>query len=83
MPGLDVTDNAANLDGQQGVALWAVDGTLREEIVIDPSSGRYIGERMTTLAAGTDSWQGVPAGTVMYFTSVRTGVAAKIGVAPR
>jgi hypothetical protein len=83
MPGLDVTDNAANLDGQQGVALGAVDGTLRQEIVIDPASGRYIGERMTTLAAGTDAWQGVPAGTVMYFTSVRTGVATKIGVAPR
>ncbi|QUQ66393.1 CU044_5270 family protein [Kutzneria sp. CA-103260] len=83
MPGLDVTDNAANLDGQRGVALGAVDGTLRQEIVIDPDSGSYIGNRSTTLAAGTEAWQGVPAGTVVEFTSVRTAVATKIGVAPR
>ncbi|HTI20974.1 MAG TPA: CU044_5270 family protein [Kutzneria sp.] len=83
MPGLDVTDNAANLDGQRGVALGVSNGTLRQEIVIDPASGRYIGERLVNLVAGTDALAGVPAGTVVDFTAVTTGVAEKIGVAPR
>jgi hypothetical protein len=47
MSGLDVTDNAANLDGQRGVALGVSDGTLRQEIVIDPGTGRFIGDRLT------------------------------------
>jgi hypothetical protein len=83
MPGLDVTDNAANLDGQRGVALGVSNGTLRQKIVIDPASGRYVGERLVNLVVGTDAWAGVPAGTVVDFTAVTPGVAEKIGVEPR
>jgi hypothetical protein len=32
---------------------------------------------------GRDYWAGVKAGSVIEFNSVRVGVAAKIGVAPR
>jgi hypothetical protein len=83
MPGLDVTDNAANVDGQRGVALGVSNGTLRQEIVLDPSTGRYIGDRLTLVVDGSDYWAGVKAGSVVEFNSVRIGVAEKIGVAPR
>ncbi|MEV6612188.1 CU044_5270 family protein [Kutzneria sp. NPDC051319] len=83
VPGLDVTDNAANLDGQRGVALGVSNGTLRQEIVIDPGTGRYIGDRLTLVVDGSEYWAGVKAGSVVEFTSVRIGVAEKIGVAPR
>jgi len=83
MPGLDVTDNSATLDGQRGVALGASNGTLRQEIVIDPSTGRYIGERLILMVDGTQYWKGLKPGTVIESSSVRIAVAEKIGVAPR
>jgi len=83
MPGLDVTDNAATLDGQHGVALGAANEGLRQEIVIDPATGRYLGERLILTIDGTGFWNGLKPGTVIESTSVRTGVAEKIGVAPR
>jgi hypothetical protein len=83
LPGLDVTDNAATLDGQRGVALGATNENLRQEIVLDPATGRYLGERLVLAVDGTGFWQGLKAGTVIESTSVRTAVAEKIGVAPR
>jgi hypothetical protein len=83
MPGLGLTDNAATVDGQRGVALGVSDGTLRQEIVIDPGTGRFIGDRLTLVVDGRDCWAKVKAGSVIEFNSVRVGVAEKIGVAPR
>jgi hypothetical protein len=83
MPGLDVTDKAANLDGQRGVALGASDGSVGAEIVIDPATGRCIGDRQVLAVPGTSYWSGLKPGTVIEYTSVWTGVTDKIGVAPR
>ncbi len=79
VPGIKVTDGSIDLDGQHGVAL-GVDDNLDEqhEIILDPSSGRYIGDRLVQSKA-TD----VPAGTVIRSSSVRTAVVDKIGVAPK
>jgi RNA polymerase sigma-70 factor (ECF subfamily) len=46
-------------------------GADRREIVIDPVSGQYIGERMITV----HGFGAIPAGTAMESTSVTLSVA--------
>ena len=60
------------LDGAKGTAFTvrSDDGVNIEEIVIDPASGRYIGERL--MLAKADGH--VPAGTALELTAVTTGV---------
>lgn len=79
LPDLTVSDRAANLDGRVGVALRAGAGPQTREIVVDPATGRFIGERVIS----TQEWEGLPAGTVWSFTSVTIGVADGPGVQPR
>jgi hypothetical protein len=78
VPGLEVTDQALDLDGQRGVALSIVQFNQRLDFVVDPTAGRYIGERLVQVEHGN-----VPPGTVMWSASVRTSVVDKIGVAPQ
>lgn len=78
VPGVKVTDRAANLDGKVGVAFGVGEGKSRKEIIIDVATGQFIGERET---AGDDI-DGIEPGTVISFTSVETAVVDKIGVAP-
>ncbi|MFT7837803.1 CU044_5270 family protein [Saccharothrix sp. BKS2] len=78
LPGLRVTDRQADLDGRTGTALGVDDGHVRQEIIIDPGTGRFIGERRIA----TRDVDGFPAGTVMTSTSVETGVADTIGTKP-
>ncbi len=67
-----MTDEAANLDGRQGVALGMTDPSGQtEEIIIDPATGAFIGEREVA-----------DHGAVMGFTAVHSGVADEIGVKP-
>ncbi|CCH33780.1 CU044_5270 family protein [Actinosynnema sp. NPDC047251] len=78
LPGLEVTEKQANLAGRVGTALGIDDGTTRHEIIIDPATGQFIGERQVASRDG-DSFK---AGTVLSFTSVDTGVVDTIGVKP-
>ncbi|SDM58668.1 CU044_5270 family protein [Allokutzneria albata] len=82
LPGLDVTDNAANLDGRRGTALGLTEGDLRDEVIVDTGSGRYIGRRSVLVQPGTGFWAGLPAGTVVEFTAVTVGVTDRAGVVP-
>ncbi|WP_394619672.1 CU044_5270 family protein [Lentzea sp. JNUCC 0626] len=82
LPNLQVTERAANLNGRVGTALGVPGGATREDIIIDPESGRYIGMRMVLTEPGTDSWAGVPAGTDVSFTAVDTGVVDRAGDRP-
>ncbi|MEU4804866.1 CU044_5270 family protein [Actinosynnema sp. NPDC023587] len=78
LPGLDVTDRAADLDGNEGVALGISEGGVRQEVVLDPDTGEVIGERkVSDSVAG-----GIPEGTVTSYTSVTTAVVDGIGVKP-
>ncbi|MBG6192431.1 RNA polymerase sigma-70 factor (ECF subfamily) [Arthrobacter sp. CAN_A212] len=72
IPAVDVTDPRAALDGREGIALGRVSAgeNFRDEIIIDPSSGLLIGERVVALKDAP----GLPAGTVLSWTSVRTSV---------
>jgi hypothetical protein len=79
MPGLDVTEGTANLDGQRGVALGVDDAATRQEIIIDPADGRFIGERFSLTRPGTGIWAGLPAGTVADYSSVHSAVVDSAG----
>ncbi|MFL6077724.1 MAG: CU044_5270 family protein [Mycobacteriales bacterium] len=71
LPGLKVVDHQANLDGRRGVALAITGDDETQQIIIDPATGQFIGER------SVDD-HGRPAD----FTSVTTAVATTIGVRP-
>ncbi|WP_029138401.1 CU044_5270 family protein [Nakamurella lactea] len=79
IPGIEIVDGSANLDGQVGVAFAIEDGIRRSETIIDPKSGAFIGER-DVLTGDTD---GMPAGTTLGYTAVHTAVVDKLGEAPK
>jgi hypothetical protein len=86
IPGLKVTEQVANLDGRTGVALGVdpVDGTFRREIIVDPATGEFIGERRTQLKPDDADFTraGVKPGTVTSTSSVHTAIADQIGTVP-
>ncbi|MET0237789.1 MAG: CU044_5270 family protein [Kibdelosporangium sp.] len=78
LPGLEITDRSANLDGRTGIAFGMADGRVRHEIIIDPQTGGFIGERRTTIRDA----DGIKAGTVISHTSVSTAVVGEAGTRP-
>ncbi|NUT95050.1 MAG: CU044_5270 family protein [Saccharothrix sp.] len=78
VPGLEVTEKQANLGGRLGTALGIDDGDIRQDIIIDPETGQFIGERQVT----TSDRDFLKAGTVLEFTAVETGVVDRIGDKP-
>lgn len=78
LPGLEITDRQANLDGRVGMALGMQDGQSRQDIIIDPATGSFIGERQVL----TDDMDGAPAGTALSSTSLTTAVVNQIGATP-
>lgn len=78
--GLTLTPGAVNLDGRSGTALGIDDGSKksRQEIIIDPATGEYIGEREVMLPGATY----LPPGTVTSYSSVRTAVVDTMGQVP-
>lgn len=71
-----VATGAVDLDGRHGVALGVTTGATRQEIVIDPRTGLYLGERLVLAQPGSGMWQGLPTGTVADYTAVTTGTVA-------
>lgn len=74
IPGVELIDNQANLDGRTGVAIGRTesDGN-RQELIIDPTTGTMIGERdVVTGEAATASR--VPSGTAIEWTAIVTSV---------
>jgi|GEM_PF-561934 len=78
VPALRVTEDVANLDGQRGIALGMDTDGERHDIIIDPGTGAFIGERQTA----TRDIGGLPAGTAGSSTSLRTSVVDEIGATP-
>jgi len=77
IPGVEIVEDQATLDGRVGTAIGRVEsnGGFRQDIIVDPETGLFIGERTTSLTATN----GVPAGTISSWTSVTTSV---VGEAP-
>lgn len=75
IPGVTLTPGSANLDGHTGVAIGRDETNgLRQEIIIDPSTGLLIGEREVLLKASN----GLPAGASMGWTAVTTTVVDSV-----
>lgn len=72
---LEVSDRAVNLDGKVGIAYGSDDGEERQEIIIDPRTGDYIGERQIVTS-------GKNRGQLNSFSSVTTSIVDRIGERP-
>lgn len=70
VPGMEITEKVTNLDGQAGTAFGITRVGRRSDVIIDPSTGQYIGQREVDL----DGVTGVPPGTVISYVSVTTPV---------
>ncbi|MET9224483.1 CU044_5270 family protein [Lentzea sp. NPDC003310] len=82
LPDLRVTETTANLNGKVGTALGLPGGTLRDDIIVDPESGRFLGVRSVLLQPGTDFWEGLNPGTQVSFSAVDVGVVDRAGEKP-
>ena len=70
LPGIRITDGNAVLDGRTGIAFSLEADAGGREIIVDPRTGLFIGERtLTTSATGA-----IPAGTEQEYTAVSTAV---------
>ena len=76
MPAVVVTDEQATLDGRVGTAigLHGDVGDTRQEIIIDPASGEYIGVRLVTV----DGFGEIPPGTALEATAVSATVVNSV-----
>ena len=79
LPGVSVAERALDVDGQECLALVHDAGRTRTEVMIDRTNGQFAGERDTLRA---DSRCGLPAGSVISTTAVRTAVVDGIGEPP-
>ncbi|SDS35157.1 CU044_5270 family protein [Actinoplanes derwentensis] len=68
---LKITERAATLDGHTGTALGVTGAGQRQEIVIDPETGVFIGERKRL----SEETEGVKAGTMVGSSTVIYGIA--------
>ncbi len=78
VPAMQITEQVANLDGQKGTAYGVSAKGQRHDIIVDPATGQFIGEREVTEQAFDD----IPAGTVTSYTSMTTAVVSGMGVKP-
>jgi hypothetical protein len=76
VPGLEITEEVATLDGLTGTAYGMSAHGRRDDVIIDPATGDIIGER----TIDQDGATGVPAGTVISYVTVSNPVVVdKIG----
>lgn len=82
IPGVQVLDKQANLHGQVGVALGLDDdnGAQFQELIVDPNTGEFIGEREVAGPHPYDSW--IKPGTVVGDSAVSTAVVDRLGERP-
>jgi hypothetical protein len=80
LPELRITDQVANVDGRVGVAI-GLDGQRGDdvhELIVDPATGQFIGDRQVTTSARS----GIPSGTILSYTGVSTSVVDRLGALP-
>ena len=75
VPGVEISDNNATLDGRTGIAFGRTDTHLnvRNEIIVDPASGLLIGHAIVTLP-NTKWLGGFPVNTAVEWSAVETSV---------
>ncbi|MFJ1759106.1 CU044_5270 family protein [Amycolatopsis sp. NPDC088138] len=80
IPGMKVLAAEANLDGRTGVALGLDDRHALTQLIVDPATGQFIGER--TIAGDQPDEPWIKPGTELGASAITTAVADRIGVAP-
>lgn len=77
IPGVTLVSDDADVAGRKGVSVGRLEpyGFLRGEILFDPATGQYLGEREVVVRPVTEDGN-LPAGTVYQSTSVTTDVTA-------
>ncbi|MGI5500234.1 CU044_5270 family protein [Lentzea sp. CA-135723] len=78
IPGIQVFDQATTLDGRRGVSIGLTTENEQRELVIDPATGEFIGERTLAGAKPYDAW--IPPGTETYARTITTKVVNGLGV---
>jgi hypothetical protein len=78
MPEVEITEGVANLDGRIGTAFGVTKDGRRQELIVDTTTGEFLGERLIATEADGDT----PAGRVYRQTAMTTAVADEIGVPP-
>jgi hypothetical protein len=83
LPGIELVGPTTDPLGRPGTAFAVERGdSLRQELILDPQTGRLLGSR-TTLATTDPAYPGAPAGTVIgYETIVATGVVDSTDARP-
>lgn len=79
LPEVHVTERVRNIDGHECLALVHDAGRTRTELMVDRERGEFAGERD---ALRGDSRCGLPTGTVISTTAVRTAVVDREGALP-
>lgn len=72
IPGVAIMDEQATLNGTTGIAIGRLEpaDNVQYDIIIDPETGQFIGERAITV----DGYASFPAGTTTSWTAVTTSV---------
>ncbi|MFT7836320.1 hypothetical protein Q5530_09220 [Saccharothrix sp. BKS2] len=77
LDGVTAFEQGVTLDGRTGVAIGVESPLERRELIIDPATGDFIGERTTAGPESYDPW--IAPGTVTGFSSITTTVVDGIG----
>ncbi|MEV0676550.1 CU044_5270 family protein [Actinosynnema sp. NPDC050436] len=77
LDGVKVYDEAATLDGRTGIAIGLEDEQERRDLIVDPATGDFIGERTVAGPKPATAW--ITPGTVTGFSSITTEVVDGIG----
>jgi hypothetical protein len=77
IPGIKVIDNQANLDGRTGIALGLGDEHEQRQLIIDPATGAFIGERTVAGQQPNQPW--IKPGTEIGASAIRTEVVDQLG----
>ncbi|SEF21203.1 hypothetical protein SAMN05421837_101765 [Amycolatopsis pretoriensis] len=80
IPGMTVLAAETNLDGRTGVALGLDDRHEIRQLIIDPVTGQFIGERQVAGAEPDEPW--IKPGTEIGASAITTSVAGQLGVVP-
>ena len=75
IPGVEITEEQANLNGATGIAIGRLEDAngIRQDLIIDPTTGQLIGERQVLTHEG-DEQSGFPVGTIISWTAITTTV---------
>ncbi|MCR6483909.1 CU044_5270 family protein [Amycolatopsis sp. OK19-0408] len=80
IPGMKVLAAETNLDGRSGVALGLDDSHEITQLIIDPVTGQFIGERAVAGEHPDSPW--IKPGTETGASAITTGVATRLGEPP-